>query len=268
MTILNIKEKDLSIIIPYKNGHTLLYTTFIHLFKHLNIEVGTNPDEILSNVYVFVRNPINRFFSSYNWLDYMSKIGEDEYKKNIKILLKKINVCDIDSYISQYGNFLIECDDFHYIPQSCQILCNKNKIYKNELIDIKTDLKLLYDAKFGLNYKIFKIENIDEIIEKNIFSLIEKNVGFNKQSESVAFNINKFDFLEDYPNDVSFLFSTFYQYFKNIFKMTHHHKNIDYTNKINLPQYKLVCSITENERIFFGYNLEEIDYKVFKKTLI
>ena len=54
MTILNIKEKDLSIIIPLKNGHTLLYVTFVHLFKHLNIEVETKPTEILNNVHIFV----------------------------------------------------------------------------------------------------------------------------------------------------------------------------------------------------------------------
>ena len=269
MTILNIKEKDLSIIIPLKNGHTLLYVTFVHLFKHLNIEVETKPIEILNNVHIFVRNPIDRFFSSYYWLDYMTKVGSEDYKNNLITLLKKTNISDIDSYINQYRNFLIECDDFHYIPQSSQILYNiKNKTYKNELIDIQTDLKLLYDEIFGLNYKIFKIENINKIIERNTSTLIKKNIGFDRNFETPAFNLNKFDFLEDYPNEVSFLFSTFYEYFKSIYVKTNHHKNIDYTNKINLYQYKLVCSLAENERTFFGYDLKEIDYNVFKKALI
>ena len=60
----------------------------------------------------------------------------------------------------------------------------------------------------------------------------------------------------------------FYEYFKNIYIKTNHHKNIDYTDKINLHQFKTVCSLTENERTFFGYDLKEIDYKVFKKALI
>ena len=270
MTILNIKEKDLTIIIPLKNGHTLLYVSFIHLFKHLNIEVEVivKPTEILNNVHIFVRNPINRFFSSYYWLGYMAEIGEDVYKNNLITLLKKTNVSDIDSYINQYRNFLIECDDFHYIPQSCQILYSEDKIYKNELIDIQTDIKLLYDKNFGLNYKIFKIEDINKNIEENRTSLIKKNIGFNGSYEPIAFNTNKFSFLEDYPNEISFLFSTFYEYFKNIYIKTNHHKNIDYTDKINLHQFKTVCSLTENERTFFGYDLKEIDYKVFKKALI
>ena len=268
MTILNIKEKDLSIIIPLKNGHTLLYVTFVHLFKHLNIEVETKPTEILNNVHIFVRNPIDRFFSSYYWLDYMTKVGSEVYKNNLISLLKKTNISDIDSYINQYRNFLIECDDFHYIPQSCQILRTEDKIYKNDLIDIQTDIKLLYNKNFGSNYKIFKIEDINKIIEGNTSSLIKKNIGFDGSYEPIAFNLNKFDFLEGYPNDINFLFSTFYQYFKNIYTKTNHHKNIDYTDRINLPQYKLVCSLTENERTFFGYDLKEIDYKVFKKTLI
>ena len=157
MTILNIKEKDLTIIIPVKNGHTLLYVSFIHLFKHLNIKVEeVKPTRVLNNIHIFVRNPINRFFSSYYWLDYMTKVGADVYKNNLLTLLKKTNVSDIDSYINQYRNFLIECDDFHYIPQSCQILYSKDKIYKNELIDIQTDIKSLYDKNFGLNYKTQK----------------------------------------------------------------------------------------------------------------
>ena len=154
MTILNIKEKDLTIIIPVKNGHTLLYVSFIHLFKHLNIEVEVKPSGVLKNVHIFVRNPIDRFFSSYYWLDYMTKVGSEVYRNNLITLLKKTNICDIDSYINQYRNFLIECDDFHYIPQSCQILRTENKIYKNELIDIQTDIKLLYNKNFGSNYKI------------------------------------------------------------------------------------------------------------------
>ena len=270
MEILNIKEKDLSIIIPLKNGHTLLYTTFIHLFKHLNIEIEleTNSNKILNNVYIFVRNPMDRFFSSYFWLDYMSKSGEFNYKNGIIDIIKNTAVYDIDSYINRYEIFLKECNDFHYIPQSSQILRSNNKIYKEEIIDSQTNLKLLYDTKFGLNYKIFKIEDIDTTIEKNTLSLINKNIGFDNKLEGIAFNINKFDFLEDHPNEVSFLFSTFYLYFKNIYKTTNHHKNIDYTNRVKFSEYNIVCSLTENERVFFGYNKKIIDSKIFKKNMI
>ena len=270
MEILNIKEKDLSIIIPFKNGHTLLYITFIHLFKHLNIDMKleNNPNRTLKNVYIFVRNPIDRFFSSYFWLINMTKHGEEKYKKDIINLKKNTNVHDIDNYINRYEIFLKECNDFHYIPQSSQILYDNCKIYKEEIIDIKSDLKLLYNAKFGPDYKILKIEDVDKIIEENTSSLISKKIGFDNKLDGIAFNMNKFDFLQDYSSEVSFLFSTFYQYFKNIYKMTNHHKNIDYTKKVKFTEYQTVCSLTENECTFFGYDEKETTRGIFKKTLI
>jgi len=270
MEILNIKEKDLSIIIPYKNGHTILYMTFIHLFKHLNIDISleNKPNNFLNNVHIFVRNPVDRFFSSYYWLINMTKNGEDKYKQDILNLIKNTNTHNIDNYINRYDVFLKECDDFHYIPQSSQILYSKNKIYKNEIIDIKTDLKLLYDKKFGVGYKILKIEDIDKVIEDNMSSLINKNFGFYNKLNTKAFNESKFDFLKDYPGDVSFLFSTFYLYFKNIYKITKHHINIDYTKEVKSTEYKTVCSLTENESIFFNYPERRVDKNIFKKSLI
>jgi hypothetical protein len=270
MEILNIKEKDLSIIIPYKNGHTILYMTFIHLFKHLNIDISLEkkPNNFLNNVHIFVRNPVDRFFSSYFWLINMTKNGEDKYKQDILNLIKNTNSHNIDNYINRYDIFLKECDDFHYIPQSSQILYSKNKIYKNEIIDIKTDLKLLYDKKFGSEYKILKIEDIDTIIKNNMSSLINKNFGFDNKLDAEAFNESKFDFLKDYPSEVSFLFSTFYLYFKNIYKITNHHKNIDYTKEVKFTEYKTVCSLTENESIFFDYPTKMFDRNIFKKSLV
>jgi hypothetical protein len=263
--MLNIKEKDLSIIIPFKSGHTLLYSTFIHLFKHLNVEIELedDPNKILNNVYIFVRNPIDRFFSSYFWIENILKHEEDDIIKHIK----KTNIYDIESYINKYDIFLKGCDDFHFIPQSSQILRN-NKIYKEEIINSQTNLKLLYDSKLGPNYKIFKIEDIDKSIQNNVLSIIDKEIKFYNKLDKMEFIINKFNFLEDYPNDVSFLFSTFYQYFKNIYAMTYHHMNVDYIKKVSFSDYNKVCSLTENECGFFGYDKKEIDYKLFRKTLI
>ena len=103
MEILNIKEKDLSIIIPYKNGHTILYMTFIHLFKHLNIDISleNKPNNFLNNDHIFVRNPVDRFFSSYYWLINMTKNGEDKYKQDILNLIKNTNTHNIDNYINR-----------------------------------------------------------------------------------------------------------------------------------------------------------------------
>ena len=45
MNILNIEEKKLSIIMPFKNGHTLLKITFIHLLTSISMHLMFNSIE-------------------------------------------------------------------------------------------------------------------------------------------------------------------------------------------------------------------------------
>jgi isocitrate dehydrogenase kinase/phosphatase len=44
--------------------------------------------------------------------------------------------------------------------------------------------------------------------------------------------------------------------------------NVDYIKKVSFYDYNKVCYLTENECGFFGYDKKEIDYKLFRKTLI
>jgi hypothetical protein len=266
MNILNVKDKNLSIIIPFKNGHTLLQTTFIHLFKHLNIEIELENDQnkILGNSYIFVRNPIDRFFSSYHWLKFMSEVGVDIYKESINGYMKSAGVYDISSYIKNYSIFLDKCYDTHYIPQSSQILYDNKIMLKNEIIDNQINIKSLYEHKFGSNYKIIKIEEVNKIIENNTLNLVSKNIGFHRNLDTIGFNIDKFDFLDNFPNEVSFLFTTFYFYFKNLFETSSHHKHANYFREITLSEYRNICQITKNEFDFFGYGENVIDDKIFK----
>jgi len=271
MNILNIKEKDLSIIIPFKNGHTLLYTTFVHLFKHLNIELKTEGDvnKILGNSYIFVRNPIDRFFSSYFYMEYISEFGTSLHSKRVKGLVETSNIRDVNTYIKDYNMFVSKCNDTHFLPQSSQILFNSQKSFiKNEIINGEIDINLLYENKFGKNYKIFKIEDIDKIIKKNTLNLISKDIGFSDRLNSLGFNVSKFDFLSDFSGETNFLFSTFYFYFKNLYQMSTHHKNVSYVDKITLEEYEKVCKITNNEYKFFKYDEKIIDKKLFKRSII
>jgi hypothetical protein len=64
------------------------------------------------------------------------------------------------------------------------------------------------------------------------------------------------------------MFSTFYLYFKNLYQVSLHHKNVNYIDKITLEEYKKVCKITNNEYNFFKYDEKIIDEKLFKKRLI
>jgi hypothetical protein len=273
MDILNIKEKDLSIIIPYKNGHTLLYNTFIHLFNHLNIEFEMESDvtKILGNSYIFVRNPVDRFFSSYFFMEYVSRFGVGTHSDSVRCLVESTNIRNVNAYIRNYNMFINVCDDTHFIPQSSQILYKNQQIFlKNEIINDEIDMNLLYENKFGKNYKIFKIEDIDGVINENTLNLISKNIGSDERFNSMAFNTFKyeFEFLNDFSIDTNFLFTTFYFYFKNLYQTSTHHKNVNYIEKITLDEYREVCNITKKEYSFFQYNEKVIDRKFFKKSLI
>lgn len=270
MNILNIKEKDLSIIIPFKNGHTLLYTTFVHLFNHLNIENRMEGDinKILGNSYIFVRNPIDRFFSSYFYMEYILKFNVGTHSERTKRLVESTHIHNINSFIEDYNNFVSICDDNHFIPQSCQILDkNCESFLKKEIIKCEIDINLLYENKFGKNYKIFKIEDIDQIIKKNTFDFTYGNITFDDRHNFLESNVSKFDFLSDFTGEINFLFLTFYFYFKNLYQMSKHHKNVSYVDKITLEEYEKVCKITDNEYKFFKYDKKIIDKKLFIKSL-
>jgi hypothetical protein len=273
MKILNIKERDLSIIIPFKNGHTLLYTTFVHLFNHLNIEFELEGDvnKILGNSYIFVRNPIDRFFSSYFYMEYISQFGVGTHPDSVRCLVESTNIHNVNTFIRNYNMFISVCDDTHFIPQSSQILYNNEKSFiRNEIINGEIDIKLLYKNKFGKNYKIFKIEDIDEVIKENTLNLMSKNIGFTDRFNSMAFNTFKFEFefLNDFSRDTNFLFTTFYFYFKSLYQTSGHHKNVNYIEKITLREYLEVCNITKKEYSFFQYDEKVINKKLFKKRLI
>jgi hypothetical protein len=131
-------------------------------------------------------------------------------------------------------------------------------------------MNLLYENKFGKNYKIFKIEDIDEVIKENTLNLISKNIGSDDRFNSIAFNTFKceFEFLNDFSIDSNFLFTTFYFYFKNLHQTSKHHKNVNYIEKITLDEYRKVCEITKNEYLFFQYDEKVINRELFKKNLI
>ena len=272
MEFLNIKEKNLSIIIPLKNGHTLLYTTFIHLFKHFKIEVELETDQskVLNNSYIFVRNPIDRFFSSYYWLEHMSNVGETKYKENILKNMELLKINDVNSFIQNYENFVNLCNDFHYIPQSSQILFKNNQYIKEEIINPSINLNELYENKFLKNYNLFKIEDINHVIEENVNLLISQNIGFKDKMIYSSFNLEfkNFEFLNEFPKEFNFLFITFYSFYKNYYQFIQHHRNIDYISKITFHEYEKVRKITKNEYDFFEYDKKVIDYKLFKKNMI
>lgn len=265
MNILNIKEKDLSIIIPFKNGHTLLYSTFINLLNHLKIDFEIDyvnkSSDVLNNVYIFVRNPIDRFFSSYYWMQNMID-SDKKFKSEIEEIFNLTKINNIGSYIENYENFINNIDDFHFLPQSTEILSFGEYLVKQEIIDSTHNLKNLYETKFLKKYHVFKIEDIDIMVQKSITSIIDNESRYDDFSYK-----HEYEFLNFFPKESHFLFCTFYSYFKSAYDIRHH-KKINYFKNITYDEYYKVCQYTSNELKFFGYDEKLIPNTEFKRTLI
>lgn len=270
MEHINLTKEKITIIVPYKSGHTLLYSTFIHLFKHYNIDftIGATTDNFLENVYVFVRNPLDRFFSSYNWFEemYLRGDGDDNTIPRIKKYKESCNITDLKSYIRNYNEFIKICDDYHFLPQTSQILYSSSKnitITKKQPI---SDIEFEYNKKLGPNYKIFRVEEINDTIKINKDILNINGVGFFNKINNTLFNsdIKIFDFLNPFDDNLNSMFMIFYVYFKNLFDESGHHKKQTYLDKISEEDFCLSYLLIKREFDFFGYKPNEIDVKKLK----
>ena len=261
MIHINLIKEKISIVIPYKSGHSVLYETFLNLFKVMEIdyEIVNDPSNKMENVFIFTRNPIDRFFSGYFWL-----ISSD---KEYETLKEKYKINDLQSYISNYLRFINSESNLHYLPQSTQILmkCLGDPLEVNLFMNHRKK----YDDCFKGNYKIFRIEDITSVVNSNYDNMSSKKVGLYpkvKLIEDVEFK--KFPFLEMFSVDVNLLFMSFYEMFMKHNKLTYHHKNINYYNQISLQEYNQVFNYFQYELNWFGYEKDDEIVKKLANNLI
>ena len=255
MIHINLTKENTSLVIPFKSGHSVLYATFLNLFKVMNIdyEVINDPSNKMKNVFIFTRNPIDRFFSGYFWL-----ISSD---KEYDSLNEKYNISNLQSYISNYLRFINNENDLHYLPQSSQILAKNVKAPFE--VNLFMNYRKKYDECFQGNYKIFRIEDITSVVNSNYDNMVSKKVGVYpkvKLIEDVEFK--KFPFLEMFSVDINLLFMSFYEMFMKYNELTFHHKKTNYYNKVSLQEYNQVFNYFQHELNWFGY---EKDDEIVKK---
>ena len=68
--VLSLPDCSVSYIIPFKSGKNLIGTTLSHLFRihDINHFIREDLSGIQECCNIFVRNPVDRFFSCYSWL--------------------------------------------------------------------------------------------------------------------------------------------------------------------------------------------------------
>jgi hypothetical protein len=294
MNHINIPTYKLSIIIPHKSGNTIIYSTLADILQLYLIEFNLTPnrDEMEENCILFVRNPVDRFFSSYNWYVKIKK-QFDEGLLNmmpnnqlslIKESLKVFESLEIDSlskFIEKYKNFINNSNDTHYLPQSSSFL--RRDTDKGVMSNLSLNLRNEYDTRFEKhNYKFFRVEDINEIIKLNKSLLIKNGLTSLSLSKNDVVNnieLKTFPFLKDFPKRASYLFMVFNTYFNDFLSENHHSKTPNYYyDEITVDEYLTVYEMFRKECIFFGYNdepnLKNLEFKKskelvkFKKTVI
>jgi hypothetical protein len=261
MIHINLTKQNTSLVIPFKSGHSVLYATFLNLFKVMNIdyEIVNDPSNKMENVFIFTRNPIERFFSGYFWL-----ISSD---KEYESLNEKYNIPNLQSYISNYLRFINNEVNLHYLPQSAQIL---TKDLGSPLdVNLFMNHRKKYDDCFRGNYKIFRIEDITSVVNSNYDNMIAKKVGIYpkvKLIEDVEFK--KFPFLEMFSVDVNLLFMSFYEMFMKYNELSYHHKNTNYYSQVSLQEYNQVFNYFQYELNWFGYEKDDDVVKKLAKSIV
>lgn len=278
---INIPEYKLSLIVPHKSGNTILYSTLVDILETNSIEFinTSNNDELEENCFLFIRNPIDRFFSSYNWYTRLKTLLDSDRLKTLttdqlSIMNESLKIFDdleIDSlpkFIEKYKIFINNSNDTHFLPQSSFFL--KRNADKGMRSNLNVNIRKEYDARFeNRNYKFFRVEDIGDTIKLNKSLLMEggiKNFGLNKKDNVNKIELKKFPFLKDFPKNANHLFMVFYTYFNDFLSENHHSKTPNYYhNDITINEYIKVCEMFKKECIFFGYddepNLNNIEFK-------
>ena len=210
---LNVPKYETTFLIPFKSGNRLLYSTLIELLElnKINYKLSYDTNEFEKDCQLFVRNPIERFFSSYNWFlrmdDAHDLSGKREWtvneKKNFEKIAEVFHECEINSpstFISNYIQFINSTDDFHYLPQTSFFITKSDD--KGVRANVNFNFRKEYDKFFTGNYRINRIEEIDELIDVNnqILRLSKFNVDF-KNKPLPNQELKEFSFLRNFPNN-------------------------------------------------------------------
>jgi len=282
---INVPEYNLSFIIPHKSGNTIIYSVLSDILDLNLIKFNTtfSREESEKNCFLFVRNPVDRFFSTYNWYMKMKKLNDlDEFenltkdqlntmKESLKIF-EDLEIDTLSKFIEKYKLFINNSTDTHFLPQTSFFLkkSSDNGVRSNLNLNFRKE----YDRHFeNQNYRFFRIEDIIDIIDINKDLLMKnglKNFGLCRKDNVSNINLKTFPFLKLFPQNMNYLFMVFHKYFHDFLSDIHHSNNSNYYyEEISKQEYIMVYEMFKKECIFFGYDDEpNFADKNFKNPII
>lgn len=204
-----------------KAGSCLLESTLTNLFKNYKINYTFNYGIPIASKeygekqkYLFVRNPIDRFFSSYYFFSINERMQINDYIKDFNVICEK------------------EKDSGHFLSQFRCLTATGN-------------IKDYFSTELG-NYKIIRIEDIDNKVET---FMKEKSESSDLYNELITF-----DFLDNELGKINIDFILLYTFFKTYYeKQKMHHKKINFLPEIDKHQYSEVYKLFKDEMLLYGY---------------
>jgi hypothetical protein len=255
-----LPDYNIALQFTNKTGSLQMINTFMLFFNYNNIKYeeatilynSPNPFDEKTQFYIFTRNPIDRFITTYNW--FMNSIDGPENVLNLK---KKYNIPDIESYINNYTKIMYEIDDTHYQPQIFEILAVEPNKFNFDSKSIKDSLFKRYNT----NYTFLNIERISIFLE-NFTAMYQYSHG-NVVDLMFPQTDYKYQLILDLiPEFVSMdieskkHFNFLYLAIKSILDKGHHHTNSRI--ELDTPKLRAIIGkipIIKIETQLYGYSL-------------
>ena len=174
------RDPKSGIHIPYKDGKSLIGTArYASIYSHLGIEQSRR-DDLESLTYSLI------YFSSGSlpWQGIKAKTKDEKYQH---ILEKKIN----SSLNKLCENLPDEFITFVQYIKDLQFEEKPNYLYLKELLGKMYDKNnFAYDMKFDFTDLLIKMENDQNILEKNINDINNNSNNINNNANNINTNIN------------------------------------------------------------------------------
>jgi len=237
-----IKELNKGFICLNKSGSLLLLNTFYDFshYKGYTITDGLNDTNEDTELFIFVRNPIERLKTSFSWF-----LGYENFCKEFYETYDNYNPIDMFKKFINRQSEIYKLKDYHFLPQKYDI-CNVP--YSKEFTITDELIKTTYP-----NYQIIKLEEFSEELFKSMSANYKKlRLGVNHTEEMDS--VVDYVFLNSLNLSELKLFTSLYLYNKTILD-THHHSNkvIDIDNNLE----KKIFFMLEDEYNLYGYETKE-----------
>jgi len=252
MKIFYIEELKTSIVCLNKSGSLLILNTFTDFCYYKGYTIVKDKEELTEDTktFIFVRNPIDRFKTSFTWF-----LRHEEHCINLFNVHDPIKMFTIENFIKFINkqDEIYKINDTHFLPQKYDLLGKKS----NEKFNINDKLvENLYP-----NYTFIKLEDFSE----KLISAVKLN------TDDILHNVNTYAkekgnlkaddiFLDSLDSDDFKLFSSLYLHNKLRLDSHHHgNKSIEITQKIESDLFLLL----EDEFMLYGYKKKPYYRRMF-----